>query len=1104
MSLKRICTFCTVFLIVLLSFSSFGQGSAYESVVAQGDTYYASGDYINAKASYQYASRLNPEEQYPKDKLGQVVEKLRAKMVVMEEYIAVVSEGDKFFYENEYDKAIEKYKEAKKVVPSEPYSDDKIREIKWIVDEKAAKQAEYDRLIAEAEKLHKYRKYDKSKIEFEKASALLPREEYPRDKIVELEVLIERRAHVQAAYDETIAGADRLFNLRYYENAREEYVKAADAKPKEDYPVAKIQEIDEILVQKTEFNNLVDEADELYVSKELETAKEKYQAALKIYPSESYPADMIDKINSKLVKQLGKDEIYQQTIVLADEYYNSKDYTNALTEYENALSIKSKEEYPENRIEEISKIIGQMEENDNQYTLAVQRGEQFLDQKDFFSAKIEFERATSLKPEEEYPRIKLEEVNRVVAQQQEVMDSFNASIATADGLLESKEYDQATEEYQNALLIIPGNEYAQGKITEIEQLRITFEVHQKEYENLVTQADLFFEQKDYALARIKYDEALKLDPTQTYPSEKIAEVDQYLSGHVELENEYSKHIRTADMYFENQEYESALTEYQKANMIKPSEQHPINRIDDIAAMLAGDNTNLNTYNAHISSGDQFFEDGDYTKALKEYNSALDLYPTEDYPQQKIIQINDLIIQEQSQGEQYLLVVAAADQLYQEKKYSEARTKYEEALTFRPDEKHPTERIEQITAILALAGSQNSEYDEAIKEADGLFALQQYEEAKLKYMKASNLNMDEQYPKDKMAEIDLLVMAKQANEVEYNKLIAAGDRMLESEDYTKAKEKYNLALGIFPNEQYPMDKLNEIAEVELASELNVQETYNSLINEGDNYFEAQEYDQARIKYQNALKYKPGEEYPTQKLIELESLNDELESKQVQYNQLIAAADVAFKAKEYPEAKSKYIEASALFPEEEYPITKIEEINLAHKSNNVELQQAYDKAISDADKYYSSKILDLAMESYMIAKSIFPDDPYPDEMIGKINTILDENAVRDMLASAETIEKNGQKKYSFEPVPYADRKTSLIYIKAKNVSGNDFKVIMGYGKGGAKNGGYILPIPAEEGAKDYFIPIGSQYTWTSEDNDWISLTPQGGSIEVIKVKILKDED
>ncbi len=101
-------------------------------------------------------------------------------MVVMEEYIAIVSEGDKFFYENEYDKAIEKYKEAGKVAPSESYPDDKINEIKWIVDETAAKQTEYDRLIAEAEKLLKYRKYDKSKLEFEKASALLPREAIPK------------------------------------------------------------------------------------------------------------------------------------------------------------------------------------------------------------------------------------------------------------------------------------------------------------------------------------------------------------------------------------------------------------------------------------------------------------------------------------------------------------------------------------------------------------------------------------------------------------------------------------------------------------------------------------------------------------------------------------------------------------------------------------------------------------------------------------------------------------------------------------------------------------------------------------------------------------
>ena len=241
------------------------------------------------------------------------------------------------------------------------------------------------------------------------------------------------------------------------------------------------------------------------------------------------------------------------------------------------------------------------------------------------------------------------------------------------------------------------------------------------------------------------------------------------------------------------------------------------------------------------------------QALKEYNSARELMPEESYPGFKIIAIDELLSSQQSQDEEYLSLISSADQLYQDKKYDEARTKYEEALQIKPGEKYPTERIEQIDAILALAGSQGSEYDEAVKEADGLFGLQQYEEAKLAYMKAANLNEKEQYPRDKMEEIEQIISSRKARQAEYNKLVAAADRMMETEEYEKAKEKYFAALKLLPAEQYPQDKLNEIAEIALTNELNVQETYNNLITGADNHFEKQEYDQARIKYQNALKY-----------------------------------------------------------------------------------------------------------------------------------------------------------------------------------------------------------------------------------------------------------
>ena len=100
----------------------------YNATIQQADKYFQKGDYINAKASYQYASRLKPDEEYPKTKLSETIGKLREKMVVMEQYNAEISQADKLFRLGKYDEAIIKYLDALKVLPDEAYPRNKIAE----------------------------------------------------------------------------------------------------------------------------------------------------------------------------------------------------------------------------------------------------------------------------------------------------------------------------------------------------------------------------------------------------------------------------------------------------------------------------------------------------------------------------------------------------------------------------------------------------------------------------------------------------------------------------------------------------------------------------------------------------------------------------------------------------------------------------------------------------------------------------------------------------------------------------------------------------------------------------------------------------------------
>ncbi len=667
-------------------------------------------------------------------------------------------------------------------------------------------------------------------------------------------------------------------------------------------------------------------------------------------------------------------------------------------------------------------------------------------QKDFQSARNEFNRAAQLKPGEAYPKEKISEINGILKVQDEKQANFDQAITKADDYFEKKEYDQALSEYQKALVIFPGQKKAQDRVDEINLINSNAADKDKLLATLIKTADELFDKSEYSNSKTKYNEALLLSPGNEHANARISEINKIQTQQQEKENEYNKAIGTADIYFKNQEYSNALTEYQKASLVKPSEQYPANKIAEINSMLEGQAAQQNSY-------DQ--------------------------------------------------LIAAADKLFNEGKYEQAKIEYQKALDIKQGEKYPADKIAEINALLKSVVEKDKEYEDAIKQADGLFNMQQYTEANMIYKKAANIKTKEQYPKDRIAEIDQILLTQKATIADFNAYVSAGDRMMESKDYDKAKEKYNLALTLMPGEQYPQDKLREIEAIIVAQELSIQETYNKLIAEADANFLKQQYDQAKIKYQNALKYKPSEPYPVQKLGEIEGLISDLETMKVNYSRLIAEADVRFKAKEFQEAKSKYIEASAMFPKDEYPITKIEEINLYFKAEHLKLQQSYDKSIADADKFFASGAYDQALEGYRTAKIILPNESYPDEMINRILGILDANAVRDLLGSAVTIANNEEKKLNFEPVSITDRKSNMIFIKARNTTDVECKVVLSYGKGGSKNGGFILPIPASQQNKEYIISVGKQYTWFNQDNDWISLVPQGGSVEVSTVKISKGE-
>tara|TARA_Y100000589_G_scaffold187124_1_gene177189 strand:- start:18962 stop:23377 length:4416 start_codon:yes stop_codon:yes gene_type:complete len=831
------------------------------------------------------------------------------------------------------------------------------------------------------------------------------------------------------------------------------------------------KQIEEMKKQLEELNrqytNAIKSADAKFAQKSWQEAMELYQKAASIKTKEQYPKDKIAEIKKILDEQKQQQEAekqkrdkYNAIIADADSKFSAKDYENAKAKYNEALGIFPDEKYPKDKIAEIEKLIAAQKQKEEQYKSLIAEADSKFSSKDYEGAKAKYTEALGIKPNEQYPKDKISEIEKLLSElaaEKQKEEQYKALIAEADSKFSSKDYEGAKAKYTEALGIKPNEQYPKDKISEIEKLlsELAAEKQKEEqYKAIIAEADSKLSAKDYEGAKAKYTEALGIKPNEKYPKDKISEIEKLMSelaAEKQKEEQYKAIIAEADTKFSSKDYEGAKAKYTEALGIKPNEQYPKDKISEIEKLLselAAEKQKEEQYKALIAEADSKLSAKDYEGAKSKYNAALSLKPNEQYPKDKIAEIEKLLAElaakeasEKQKEEQYKALIAEADSKFSSKDYEGAKSKYNAALGLKPNEQYPKDKIAEIEKILAeLADKEASEkqkeeqYKAIIAEADSKFSSKDYEGAKSKYNAAIGVKPNEQYPKDKIAEIEKILAelaAKEASEKQkeeqYKALIAEADSKLSAKDYEGAKSKYNAALGVKPNEQYPKDKISEIEKIlaelsakeeedKLAAEAErkKREYYNALIKKADDSFNKQDWDDAISNYQQASFMYPNEQYPKDKIAEIERLKKELADKQnaaqqkeAQYKALIAEADSKFSSKDYQGAKSKYQEALGIKPNEQYPKNKIAEIEkllaeLAAQQNQPKEEpkekpkeiavtvdntdKQYQDLIASADNLFSNKEYIKAKSTYQKAQNLKPSEEYPADKIAEIDNIL----------------------------------------------------------------------------------------------------------------------
>lgn len=360
---------------------------------------------------------------------------------------------------------------------------------------------------------------------------------------------------------------------------------------------------------------------------------------------------------------------------------------------------------------------------------------------------------------------------------------------------------------------------------------------------------------------------------------------------------------------------------------------------------------------------------------------------------------------------------------------------------------------------------------------------------------------------------------------YNAVIAQADQLYENKSYKEAKIQYQSALNIVAGDAYALDMISRldpliaqqdaeeaarIAAEEEAARLAAEAEAARLAAEAEAARIAAEEEAARLAAEEAARIAAEEE--AARLAAEAAAAAEAERQARIQNTLDAASSLLAEGK-YVEAKSKYQEVFSFDEGNAIATAKINEIDgiLAQIAADEEaarlereriesLRPQYNAFIKEGDKQFASKTFDKAVEAYAKAEELNIGESYPTEMIARINKIIEDNKLYELNTEAFTMAANTPRRFTFNPVDVASRRSNYIILKARNLTpGKSFPMIVSFGSDSGKNGGFVLAISENEEEKTYIFRIGGQYKWFSENNTWIELISENDDVEVSLVMI-----
>ena len=302
---------------------------------------------------WEYSQKMNGKiNQLRSGENPNVILTQEEKIEKEKKYQIFIDQADNFFQNKRYDLAIKNYEKSLKIKPAVHYPRNKIKEAKklWEIQKN---RNNYEEALNLAEQLFKDKEYESSLKQYKNALENTNEKEDIENKIEELEEIIKEEKKINKNYTKLINLANQDFEKKDYDDAKKYYEKALLLKSEEKYPKRKIETINYIFKQEKLFKNLVENGKKFLDKKDFETAKEDFEMALEI--KEDKDVQILLKEATKNLKKEHR-KLYRKHINKGSDFIKEKDFEQAILEFKKAEELFPDEALPKEKLLEIKNL----------------------------------------------------------------------------------------------------------------------------------------------------------------------------------------------------------------------------------------------------------------------------------------------------------------------------------------------------------------------------------------------------------------------------------------------------------------------------------------------------------------------------------------------------------------------------------------------------------------------------------------------------------------------------------------------------------------------------------------------------------------------------